>query len=89
VAVAILPASVSAEYKPEFTMSIVVINETPWGTAATRFADAVKFQTQGRIQIKPYFNGQLLAGKQGTEFLLLQQGPPISPSDRRLTGLHR
>ncbi|MGB6706452.1 MAG: hypothetical protein WBE94_15095, partial [Pseudolabrys sp.] len=29
---------------------------------------------QGRIQIKNYFNGQLFAGKQTTEFAHLQQG---------------
>ena len=59
---------------PEFKMSIVVNQETTWGGAAERFADAIKYRTQGRIQIKNYFNGQLFAGKQTTEFALLQQG---------------
>ena len=67
--------SLAADYKPEFKMSIVGPNqETPWGRAATRFADTVKYRTQGRIQIKNYFNGQLFAGKQMTEFAYLQQG---------------
>ena len=74
VAIALFPTALAAEYKSEFKMSIVVSNETAWGRAAGRFADAVKFRTHGRIQIKPYFNGHLFAGKQATEFLLLQQG---------------
>jgi tripartite ATP-independent transporter DctP family solute receptor len=57
-----------------FKMSIVVNQETTWGRAAERFADAVKYRTQGRIQIKNYFSGQLFAGKQTNEFALLQQG---------------
>jgi tripartite ATP-independent transporter DctP family solute receptor len=55
-------------------MSLVVNQENSWGQAAVRFADAVSQRTQGRIQIKNYFNGQLFAGKQTTEFALLQQG---------------
>ena len=70
-----LRTALAAGYKPEFKMSIVGPNEdTPWGRAATRFADAIKYRTQGRIQIKNYFNGQLFAGKQTTEFAHLQQG---------------
>ncbi|MGB7670103.1 MAG: TRAP transporter substrate-binding protein DctP [Pseudolabrys sp.] len=70
-----LRTALAADYKPEFKMSIVGPNEeTPWGRAATRFADAIKYRTQGRIQIKNYFNGQLFAGKQTTEFAHLQQG---------------
>jgi TRAP-type transport system periplasmic protein len=64
----------AADYKPEFKMSLVVNQENSWGQAAERFADAVRYRTQGRIQIKNYFNGQLFAGKQTTEFALLQQG---------------
>jgi TRAP-type transport system periplasmic protein len=74
VAFALFPAPLAAEYKSEFKMSIVVNDETSWGKAARRFADTVKFRTLGRIQIKTYFDGQLFAGKQATEFLLLQQG---------------
>ena len=58
----------------ELKMALVVNPETTWGLAAQRFADAVKYRTQGRIQIKNYFNGQLFAGQQLTEFALLQQG---------------
>ena len=69
-----IPTALAADYKPEFKMSIVVNQDTAWGRAAQRFADAVKYRTQGRIQIKNYFDGQLFAGKQTTEFTLLQQG---------------
>jgi TRAP-type C4-dicarboxylate transport system substrate-binding protein len=71
-------APIAAEYKPEFKLSIVVTSETAWGRAATRFADILRYRTQGRINIKSYFEGQLFKGKQTTEFLLLQQGPPTS-----------
>src|SRR5205823_2775803 len=66
--------SLAADYKPEFKMSIVPNRENSWGQAAERFADAVRYRTQERIQIQNYFNGQLFAGKQTTEFALLQQG---------------
>ena len=58
----------------EFKMTIVVNEATSWGLAAQRFADAMKYRTQGRIEIKNYFSGQLFAGKQMTEFTVLQQG---------------
>jgi tripartite ATP-independent transporter DctP family solute receptor len=64
----------AADYKPEFKMSVVVNQENSWGRAAERFADAIKYRTRGRIQIKNYFNGQLVAGRQTTEFALLQEG---------------
>ena len=68
------PSRLAAQYQPEFKMSVVVNKETSWGRAATRFADAIKFRTHGRIQIKTYFDGQLIAGEQRSEFQLLQQG---------------
>ena len=74
VVLGLFSAPLSAQYKSEFKMSIVVNDETAWGKAARRFADSVRFRTQGRIQIKTYYDGQLFAGKQATEFLLLQQG---------------
>jgi TRAP-type transport system periplasmic protein len=64
----------AADYKPEFKMSLVVNQENSWGQSAKRFADAVRYRTQGRIQIRNYFDGQLFAGQQTTEFALLQQG---------------
>lgn len=64
----------SANYKPEYKMSIVVGPTGPWGESAARFAEAVKKATDGRISIKPYYSGQLFAGKQTNEFLLMKQG---------------
>jgi tripartite ATP-independent transporter DctP family solute receptor len=63
-----------AEYKPEFAQSLVITQETAWGRAAVRFGDVLRHRTQGRIKITNHFNGALFAGKQTTEFQLLQQG---------------
>jgi TRAP-type transport system periplasmic protein len=68
------PLTAGAEYKPDFKMSLVVSQETSWGRAAIRFADAVRYRTQGRIKITNYFDGRLFAGEQTTEFELLQRG---------------
>ena len=70
----LFPARLSAEYKHEFKMSVVVAEDTAWGRAAKRFADALRHRTQARINIKNYFDGQLFADKQTTEFVFLQQG---------------
>jgi TRAP-type C4-dicarboxylate transport system substrate-binding protein len=70
----LLHTALAVDYKPEFKMSVVVNQENAWGRAADRFADAIRYRTQGRIQIKSYFSGQLFAGKQTTELALLQQG---------------
>src|SRR5262245_2885019 len=71
----LLPADpLAAQFKPEFTMSIVASEDTSWGRAANRFAAAIKYRTQGRIQITNYFEGRAFAGAQTTEFQLLQEG---------------
>src|SRR5215813_10558473 len=70
----LLAAPVAAEYKAEFTLSLVINSDTAWGRAATRFADVLRHRTQGRISIRNYFDGQLFKGKQTTEFTLLQEG---------------
>jgi tripartite ATP-independent transporter DctP family solute receptor len=62
------------QYKPEFKSSLVVGPAGPWGEAAVKFADLLKERTQGRINVKNYFAGQLFAGKQTNEFTLLNQG---------------
>ena len=64
----------AATYKPEYTNSLVVGPVGPWGEAAAKFADLVKERSGGKINIKNYFAGQLFAGKQTNEFLLLRQG---------------
>src|SRR3972149_5095904 len=70
---AVAPA-VAQQYKPEFKNSLVVGPAGPWGEAAIKFADLLKERTQGRINVKNYFAGQLFAGKQTNEFTLLVQG---------------
>ena len=69
-----LAAPGMAAYKAEYRMSVVVEPTSPWGQGAQMFADLVKKRTDGRIVIKPYFRGELFAGKQTNEFLLLRQG---------------
>jgi tripartite ATP-independent transporter DctP family solute receptor len=72
--VASAAAPAAAQYKAEFKNSLVVGPAGPWGEAAIKFADLLKERTQGRINVKNYFAGQLFAGKQTNEFLLLNQG---------------
>lgn len=64
----------AASYKSEYKLSVVVGPKGPWGEGASRFAELVLKKSDGRIHIKPYFSGQLFAGKQTNEFLLLRQG---------------
>ena len=71
---ALCPVLGRADYKPEFKLSVNVREDTSWGRAAKRFADAVRYQTQGRIRIKTYFDGELFKGEQTSEFHLMQQG---------------
>jgi len=66
--------AVAQQYKPEFKNSLVVGPTGPWGEAAIKFAELLKERTQGRINVKNYFAGQLFAGKQTNEFTLLNQG---------------
>ncbi|RPJ10684.1 MAG: DctP family TRAP transporter solute-binding subunit, partial [Deltaproteobacteria bacterium] len=64
----------AATYKPEYKLSLVVGPQTSWGQSAVKFADLVKERTGGKINIKCYFAGQLFAGMQTNEFLILRQG---------------
>lgn len=64
----------SAGYKQEYKLSIVPGNTSGWGMAGQYFADQVKEKTNGRINIKPYFGAQLMAGKQTSELLLVRRG---------------
>jgi TRAP-type transport system periplasmic protein len=61
-------------YKPEYRLSLVVGPQGPWGEGAQKFADLVREKTGGKINIKVYFSGQLFAGRQTNEFLILRQG---------------
>ena len=74
VAVGLAGPAEAATYKPEYKTSLVVGPTGPWGEAAAKFADLVKERSGGKINIKNYFAGQLFAGRQTNEFLLLRQG---------------
>ena len=74
VAVGMAAPAMAAMYKPEYKTSLVVGPTGPWGEAAARFADLVRERSGGNIHIKNYFAGQLFAGRQTNEFLLLRQG---------------
>ncbi len=63
-----------ADYKSEYKMSVVPGAVTPWGMGAGYFAELVGERTEGRVNIKVYYSGQLFAGKQTSEFLLLRNG---------------
>jgi tripartite ATP-independent transporter DctP family solute receptor len=73
-ALALAAPAVSAGYKKQYKLSVVVGPNSPWGQLGQRFADEVKKATDGRINIKCYFAGKLFAGKQTNEFMLLRQG---------------
>ncbi len=73
-AVGAVDPATAQQYKPEFKNSLVVGPSGPWGEAAIKFAELLKERTQGRINVKNYFAGQLFAGKQTNEFTLLNQG---------------
>jgi tripartite ATP-independent transporter DctP family solute receptor len=66
--------ALSAAYKDEYKMSVVVGSKLPWGAGATKFADLVRERTNGRINIKVYASSALMAGKQTNEFLIHRQG---------------
>ncbi len=67
-------AEKEAAYKSEYKLSLVVGPTFYWGQAADKFVAEVKKETNGRINIKNFFGGQLFAGKQTNEFMLLTQG---------------
>jgi tripartite ATP-independent transporter DctP family solute receptor len=70
---ALPPMGEAGAYKPEYKTSLVVGPTGPWGEASTRFGDLVRERSNGKINIKSYFAGQLFAGRQTNEFLLLRQ----------------
>lgn len=66
----------AAEFKPkaEYKMSVNVSPVTPMGIGANYFAEEVKRLTNGQINIKVYWNGQLMSGKATNELLLMRKG---------------
>lgn len=67
-------SAASAAYKSEYKLSVVPGASSGWGQTATFFADCVREKSNGRINIKPYFGAQLMAGKQTSELLLVRNG---------------
>ena len=67
-------SAMSAEYKKEYNLSVVPGPTSGWGISAQYFADIVRERTNGRVNIKVYCAGQLFAGKQTNEFMLVRNG---------------
>lgn len=72
--VGLLSSPAFSAYKQEYKLSIVPGATSGWGQTGTFFADLVREKTNGRINIKPYFGAQLMAGKQTSELLLVRRG---------------
>ena len=73
-AASIATPSMAAEYKQEYKLSVVPGPTSGWAQGAFYFADLVRERTNGRVNIKVYPAGQLFAGKQTNEFMMLRQG---------------
>ena len=74
VMVMLTPAAAKAEYKQEYKFCIIVGPATVWAKTAEYFADEVRERTEGRVNIKVYTGGTLLAGQQLNEFMMLKKG---------------
>ncbi len=64
----------AADFKSEYKMSTNVSEITPPGKAVAYFAEQVRARTDGKVNIKIYWNGQLFAGKASNEFMLMKNG---------------
>ena len=75
-AMALLLASspVQADYKPEYRLSTVLGPAFPWGKSGERWAELVRQNTDGRINIKLYPGTALVGGDQTREFSAIRQG---------------
>ena len=87
--IGLLPGPAAADYKPEFSLSLVINQESVWGRAAGRFADVLRHRTQGRIKIKNYFDGQLFKASRRRSFSSCNRESPTLPWGRRSTGQAR
>jgi len=67
-------AFAAPQFKAEYKMSTNVSEITPPGKAVAYFADQVKKRTNGKVNIKIFWNGQLFAGKASNEFMLMKNG---------------
>lgn len=67
-------ALAAEQFKAEYKMSTNVSEITPPGKAVAYFAEQVKKKTDGKVNIKIYWNGSLFAGKASNEFMLMKNG---------------
>lgn len=67
-------AFAAEQFKAEYKMSTNVSEITPPGKAVAYFAEQVKKKTDGKVNIKIYWNGSLFAGKASNEFMLMRNG---------------
>jgi len=69
-------AGSAQEFKPktEYTMTLNVGNTMGWGMGAQKWCDLINERTGGKINVKPYWGSQLLAGKQMNWFQAVAEG---------------
>ena len=67
-------SSADAALKKEYKMHVNVGENTAWGQSALMFSNKVKEYTDGKVNIKIYWSGQLIAGKQASELMFLRNG---------------
>jgi len=72
----IFSISSAKEFKPktEYTMTVNVNPAFGWGMGAQKWCDLIKERTGGKINLKPYWDSQLLAGKQMNWFQAVAGG---------------
>ena len=72
----IFSISSAEEFKPktEYAMTVNVNPAFGWGMSAQKWCDLIKERTDGKINVKPYWNSQLLAGKQMNWFQAVAEG---------------
>ncbi len=63
-----------AALKKEYKMHVNVGENTAWGQSALMFSNKVRDYTGGKVNIKIYWSGQLIAGKQASELMFLRNG---------------
>lgn len=75
-ALSVLAASAAfaaPKFKSEYKLSINSNQISELGRGAQMFVDLVKERTDGKVNIKPYWGGQLFSGKATNELLLMKQ----------------
>ena len=65
--------SFAASFKTEYKLSLNSNQNSELGLGAQMFADLVRERTDGKINIKPYWGGQLFSGKATNELLLMKK----------------